>query len=296
MQNVAKIWGLLIILCLSSTSHAQTGPSLLFSDGYDIVTELTIGDDLFVVLDSATANSTYTVSLSDVTGTPIASITVSTDVTGGSDPVPLWKRRDMIVGCDPGASPNPSAYSYTWDSEANTALDGSSFLVDVKDPAGMTVLSHVLSAVADTVTPRTYASDSLGCPRYVFFDTETAYGTVINLNQPTTLTPSSLVLWLVDQVDPNGDPISDARQSYPNGQTFAVPSRVSTHTEPVAMLIDDLDADICIPLEIHPPITGTGTGSGGGTGSPWESKISSQMIKITCSATSNGNSCPPCDL
>ena len=285
-HKTSKIAPLLLLLMLgvwAGPAFAGT-PVLHLDNGFEPVSLAVIGHDLAVSVEGADPSRTYVLELVDEAGAVVASTSLTTNRFGGHGPRMLLRRRHLVVGCDPGVVPDPGAYRFQSDLDAEIALDGRLFSARLVEPTtGVPVGGVDVGWVAST-EPRFFVSDAGGCPRYAFHPEEPAYVTGIRLPLGQ---PLQHHLWLLDADGFDGK-LRDRRRGYPEGQTLSLSGTSETHTE---MILQFPDVSGCIPLTVQPPLQ-----SGDGPIIAAD-KILSPVKVHTCSegATAEPAGCPPCE-
>lgn len=203
----------LLAFFLPSSSSAVV--SLNVHNGGDIVNQHVLGNNLWVSVGGAQADTDYRLALYDG-GTLVASRNIKTNAQGELDASLLWPRSG-VVGCDFNLNPpaNPALYRFETFEDAE-ALHGETFVLALENwPNLATVTQKNLPMVADTAVPRFYYSDQFGCPIFSGVAQPSVYISAIHL----PAAGGSYTHWAT--AAPIGPlspwPPTDIRPNYPTG-------------------------------------------------------------------------------
>lgn len=206
---------------------AQDLPAALLSNGVMPLTQLLVGDDLWVELSQGTPSLNYRLNLSGPGGLPLASELVLTDAAGHVPPTLLWARTG-VAGCDPCVVADPTLFIFEDFEQAELALGGLTLQLEVALMDGTAVAIAAIPVLAPP-RPILYFSDQSGCPRKVF-----AAGEQIYLSQVHGSPDDRGARLFLVGASPGwaiGDPITDVRAT---PQTLAPAGGGKLATWPVA--------------------------------------------------------------
>ncbi len=149
------------------------GPVMAGQAAFDLDPTLQIGHDLKIAVVGASAHKTYTVSLLDEYGDPVASQEVTTDANGAVDGFTLWQSTG-VVGCDDGTYTQAADYLFDTYESAQAFLAGRTFDLELRSLGGGLKASATVDLVGRT-DPLFFFSDASACPREKFFEDEPVY-------------------------------------------------------------------------------------------------------------------------
>lgn len=233
---------LCLLLAGAGGAGAQSGATLLLSNGVEPVTQLVIGDDLFLGLSGATPGAAYLLVLADEADEVVASATVIADAAGSVAPTLVWMRSG-VVGCDPEADPDPLAYRFASFEQAEQILADREFhAAAVESSSSLEAVSSELDLVVDADDPRFFLADGSGCPRWSMSEEESVYLGAVH-HDPDAMPLVRLFLvapmpWTV------GSPLNDLRAEYPEGQLIPLPPSGPGLPVP-AWTSPEGDTDVC---------------------------------------------------
>ena len=202
--NLSKLAVLLMAsLFITSIAHAQ---GLVLSNGSHDISELKLGDDLFVRLPLMLPTAPLELHVLDEGGQSVAALAPLVVPANPVEPIPLWLRTG-VVGCDIPGAQDVLDYHFRDFQQASAHLAGRTFTVELRYATGAPVLSVPLPIKArPTSGPGTlYFSNASGCPRTIFDDSEPIY-----LSGFRSYFPHGAMVFLVDpeqSTDANGDVI-----------------------------------------------------------------------------------------
>ncbi|NJL29282.1 MAG: hypothetical protein HC897_16060 [Thermoanaerobaculia bacterium] len=207
-----------------------------------------IGDDLWVGLQGAAPGRVYSLELRDESGWVVASVQVDTDRFGSVLPTLLWSHSG-VVGCDPGANPDPSSYRFDDFDQAEAFLGGRVFSLFALDSTRSDVAKMSLPLDVRT-TPMIYVGDASGCPRWTF-----AIGDDVHALVKTSPQAQSARIWIVPlQADwMVGDPLVDLRPDYPEGLVVTLTPELHETWQLAGLLWDDPpEGSFCAVFQLFP--------------------------------------------
>ena len=198
------------LLLLGGSAEARPGAVIALTNGNLPISQLLIGDDLFVTLSEAAPATTYEVQLLAPDGLQIAAEQVTTDAAGVSPPLLLWSRTG-VIGCQLCLAADPSIYLFETHGDAAQVLAGQTLTIDVLGPNRNSVASAALT-VNGLARELVYFSNAAGCPRQGFNAGEQVYLTFLHpdRSQPKRriFLPQSAGSW------PVGQPVADVRGGF----------------------------------------------------------------------------------
>lgn len=214
-------------LLLAQNAWAASGPRLVFSNGFEKISRLEIGQSLGVKIYGAQGATSYNLVLLDSAGNTVRSTPVTSNTFGRVDLTLLWSEQQMVPGCN--AATNLGPYEYVYHADAEAALSGTSFRVELRDSTGQQVAYRRLPITTGTGS-HVFFSGPTGCPQYEFDDTENVYLTARRLNNSTT---ELRKLWLIDTIPGAPSNLQDIRSLHSGGQLVVLTAGVSEQTFPV---------------------------------------------------------------
>lgn len=238
-------WAATALLALAALP-ACAAPKLTAFGALGGIHKLRLGDDLRVGIHGAAPGTVYQLRLVDGTNQLIASKTLTTDTSGAVAPTLLWQHTG-VVGCDPGAQPNPSAWLFERFEDAEERSGETLALVLTKATSGGTAARLRLPVFADPATPRFYLSDGAACPRFEHEEGAARWVSGVHLEP---FAGQERRLWILDADLGAGQPLRDLRPGYVAGQAFVVP----TAWQGAALVaVADLPAFFFFWASIEPP-------------------------------------------
>ncbi|MEM8996600.1 MAG: hypothetical protein AAGF23_17580 [Acidobacteriota bacterium] len=180
----------------ASAARAQGGLALL--DGAHAISELEIGDDLFVRLPLMLPTAPLELHVLDEAGQSVAALAPLAVPADPLEPVPLWLRTG-VVGCDVPSAQDVSDYHFRDFQQAAAHLAGRTFSVELRFASGAPIQGVPLPIKARPNSGRgtLYFSDASGCPRTVFSGSESVY-----LSGYRSYFPHGATVFLVDPQQP----------------------------------------------------------------------------------------------
>ena len=202
---------MLLMASLFITSIVQAQGLVLRNSSHNI-SQLEIGDDLFVRLPLMLPTAPLELHVLDEAGQSVAALAPLVIPTNPVEPVPLWLRTG-VVGCDVPGAQDVLDYHFRDFQEASAHLVGRTFTVELRYATGAPVFSVPLPIKARPTSGSgsLYFSDSSGCPRTIFDDRETVY-----LSGFRSYFPHGAMVYMVDpeqSTDSNGN-IIEVRPSH----------------------------------------------------------------------------------
>lgn len=196
-------------------------------NGFENVTSLEIGQSLGVTITGAQGVTSYSLNLLDEAGNTVKSVPVTADTSGEVPLTLLWSEQQMVPGC--GSTSPLGTYEYQYHVDAEAALSGRTFQIELRTSSGVLAASRSLPIITGSET-HTFFTDAGGCPQYEFAATDDVYLTVRRLSNTKTET---WTLWLLDTIPSSPSRLQDIRRTYPSGQPLVLSSGVSEQTIPV---------------------------------------------------------------
>ena len=296
---------LFIILLLPTSSFAAE--ALYVHSGGDIVNQHILGNNLWVSVGGAQANTDYRLALYDG-GTLVSYTDIQTNDMGEKDATRVWSQSGL-VGCDEGANANPANYRFETFEDVES-LHGDNFTLVLETLPGLVpVIQKNLPLVADTTLPRFFYSDEFGCPIFRIGNRTTIYISAIHL----PAMGGNYIHWATyGPITPNSpQPPTDIRSLQPNGLSLSPTSTVMAPV--IAFEQVDLPATLlCVHGTVYlnrgsatgpggsggsggsggTGCTGTGCTSTGGTGTP--PSPNTFLLHPVIRGMSDPFNCPPC--
>jgi hypothetical protein len=162
-----------LALCAAVPAAAGGPLEVVLSNGRLPVSQLPVGDDLWVGLSGADPGVTYDFRLSATDGTLITGTYAAADAAGNLAPTLLWSRTG-VVGCDCELGADPAAYRFKDFQQAESFLSGRSAVLQVLSHSGVQ-LAQVNLPLMVARREISYFSDADGCPRRIFKPGEKIY-------------------------------------------------------------------------------------------------------------------------
>lgn len=151
---------------LGSSAYAQGGPGIELTNGTQQISQLPVGDDLFVGLRGASPSTNYDFRLSSADGLLITGAYATADAAGNVAPKRVWSRTG-VVGCDCAAGADPLSFRFADYSQAEHFLAGQELTLQILTLDGVEVARQEIPVLA-LMREITYFSNAAGCPRKVF--------------------------------------------------------------------------------------------------------------------------------
>lgn len=241
----------LLVLALLATPLAALDIVVEDADGPTL--DLAIGDDLWIHITGAPANTWLDIKMFDEGNTLVESQLALTDAQGtfdakavapGVTPRPFMPNTN-IVGCrsQPWPAADPTVYEFLDHDEADILLDGRTFDIDVEHD-GILQGSTTVTFAIDPTIGRLFPADTTGCMNY-----RPSVGTPIYLEgiRFSLVEDVDLRVWVMKTRPVDVNDLEDERVGYPNGQDITV---VAGQTSLHEFLVDSPGSQLFIAIQI----------------------------------------------